>query len=81
MLGTVVGPIQSVYWWRGTLRTEQEWQLIMMSTGALFDALESHIKANHTYETPEIIATEIATGSAEYLQWITDETRRTGVSS
>ena len=38
-------------------------------------ALEAHIKENHSYETPEIIATEIPWGSREYLTWISEETR------
>ena len=37
--------------------------------------LEAHIKANHSYETPEITATEIPWGSREYLDWIRAETR------
>ncbi|MGW0485009.1 divalent-cation tolerance protein CutA [Nonomuraea sp. NPDC003214] len=72
----VVGPIRSLYWWRGELRDEQEWQLAILSTRALFSALKEHIRTNHSYETPEIIATEIITGSEEYLAWISAETRR-----
>lgn len=73
----LVGPIRSFYWWKGALREEEEWQLIIMTTAALFDELEDHIKSQHTYETPQIVAMEIYQGSAEYLRWISDETRRT----
>ncbi|PRX65269.1 divalent cation tolerance protein [Nonomuraea fuscirosea] len=76
----IIGPIQSLYWWRGSLRDEQEWQLVIKTTRALLDALENHIKANHSYEIPEIIATEIATGSDDYLSWISAETQRTDAS-
>ncbi|WP_327108308.1 divalent-cation tolerance protein CutA [Nonomuraea glycinis] len=76
----IVGPIRSFYWWRGELRDEQEWQLVIMTTRVLFDALEAHIKANHSYETPEIIATEITAGSEDYLAWISAETRRIDAS-
>jgi periplasmic divalent cation tolerance protein len=37
--------------------------------------LTEHIKANHSYDVPEIIATPIMGGSAEYLSWLVDETR------
>ena len=37
--------------------------------------LVDHIKANHSYDTPEIVATPITGGSAEYLKWLIDETR------
>ncbi|TDC97130.1 divalent-cation tolerance protein CutA [Nonomuraea deserti] len=72
----IIGPIRSLYWWQGSLRDEQEWQLVIKTTRALFAALEAHIKANHSYETPEIIATEITVGSEEYLAWISAETRK-----
>lgn len=76
----IVGPIRSLYWWRGSLRDEQEWQLVIKTTHALLAALEDHIKANHSYETPEIIATEITAGSDDYLDWISAETRRIDAS-
>jgi len=38
-------------------------------------ALTDHIKANHTYDVPEIIATPITGGSVEFLAWLVDETR------
>ncbi|MFI9843811.1 divalent-cation tolerance protein CutA [Nonomuraea sp. NPDC051941] len=76
----IVGPIRSLYWWRGSLRDEQEWQLVIITTRPLLPALENHIKANHSYETPEIIATEIITGSDDYLDWIRQETRRIDAS-
>lgn len=76
----IVGPIRSVYWWQGAVADTQEWQLIIMTTTDLFPVVEAHIKANHSYVTPEIIATPIVAGSREYLQWISDETRQSGVS-
>ncbi|GAA1630844.1 divalent-cation tolerance protein CutA [Nonomuraea maheshkhaliensis] len=76
----IIGPIRSLYWWRGALRDEQEWQLVIKTTHALLVALEHHIKTNHSYETPEIIATEIAAGSADYLDWISAETQRIDAS-
>ncbi|MFC4535662.1 divalent-cation tolerance protein CutA [Sphaerisporangium dianthi] len=77
----IVGPIRSIYWWQGNLENSQEWLLQIKATLSLFPALEKHIKANHSYETPEIIATEIVTGNAEYLAWISAETKRSGASS
>jgi ABC-2 type transport system ATP-binding protein len=32
------------------------------------------IRALHSYETPEIIATSVTQGSADYLQWLADST-------
>lgn len=76
----IVGPVRSIYWWHGELDDAREWQLVMKTTSECLPELEAHIKANHSYETPEITATEIPWGSREYLGWISAETR-TGASS
>lgn len=77
----IIGPIQSVYWWGGKVEDAQEWQLLIKTTADSFPALEAHIKANHSYDTPEIIATPIVAGSSEYLSWISEETKRSDASS
>ena len=71
----VVGPITSVYRWDGELQTEQEWRVEIKTTADRLAALTEHIKANHSYDVPEIIATPITGGSADYLSWLVDETR------
>jgi periplasmic divalent cation tolerance protein len=77
----IVGPIRSVYWWHDAVEDAQEWQLLIKTTTGRLAELEQHIKANHSYETPEIIATEIPWGSREYLGWVTSETRQADASS
>jgi periplasmic divalent cation tolerance protein len=77
----IVGPIRSLYWWQGKVEEAQEWQLLIKTTSGRLAELEQHIKANHGYDTPEIIATPIPWGSQEYLGWVSAETRQTGVSS
>lgn len=77
----IVGPVKSLYWWEGKVEDAQEWQLLMKTTAERLPALERHIKANHSYDTPEIIATPIPWGSAEYLGWVSEETKQSGASS
>ena len=77
----IIGPIRSIYWWRDKVEDVQEWQLLIKTAAEHLPELEQHIKANHSYETPEIIASEIPWGSQEYLDWVTGETRQTGASS
>jgi periplasmic divalent cation tolerance protein len=76
----IVGPIRSLYWWQDKLDDAQEWLLLIKTTSERLPELEQHIKDNHSYDTPEITATAIPWGSAEYLSWISAETR-TGASS
>ena len=68
------GPITSVYRWEGAVQTDQEWRVLYKTTAALYPALEAHIKATHDYDTPEVIATPITHGSADYLAWVSAET-------
>ncbi|NEA42452.1 divalent-cation tolerance protein CutA [Streptomyces sp. SID11385] len=71
----VDGPLTSVYRWEGEVATDTEWRVTYKTTAARYDALEAVIIAEHTYDTPEIIALPLAGGSAEYLAWVAAETR------
>lgn len=74
----VMGPIQSTYWWNNEVEMAQEWLCLMKTTVLSYPALEEFIREHHTYETPEITASEIAMGSDEYLEWIGKEADNTG---
>ncbi len=71
----VIGPITSTYWWQGTIETAGEWLCLLKTTARHFDAVAAYIRAEHSYDTPEITATPIARGSPDYLGWISAETR------
>lgn len=71
----VVGPVKSVYWWDGAVQSEQEWQIWIKTTRDQLEALTAHIRANHSYDVPEIVATPIIGGNPAYLEWVTNETR------
>jgi periplasmic divalent cation tolerance protein len=64
--------IKSVYRWKGEVRSEPEWLLSIKTTDRRYAQLESHIRANHSYETPEIVRIPITGGSREYLAWVSD---------
>jgi periplasmic divalent cation tolerance protein len=66
----VVGPIVSRYRWRGKIEEDREWQCLVKTTRAAYEAVESAIREVHSYDEPEIIATPIIAGSAGYLAWI-----------
>lgn len=67
----VVPQITSVYRWQGSVEQTNETLLFIKSTRAIYQHLEETIKQNHSYQTPEIIALPIESGSAEYLTWLT----------
>jgi periplasmic divalent cation tolerance protein len=71
----IVGPIRSVYRWEGDVQNDQEWQCWIKTSTDRLDALTEHIKKNHSYDVPEVVALPIVGGSEDYLTWVTDETR------
>jgi periplasmic divalent cation tolerance protein len=70
----VIGPITSTYWWEGTVETASEWQCLLKTTAGRLDELRAQLESEHSYETPEIVATPIVGGSPAYLGWIQRET-------
>nr|XP_011464640.1 PREDICTED: protein CutA, chloroplastic isoform X2 [Fragaria vesca subsp. vesca] len=71
----IVPGIQSVYQWEGEVQTDSEELLIIKTRQSLFEALTEHVKSNHPYDVPEVIALPINAGSLNYLEWIKNSTR------
>jgi len=69
----IIAPVQSIYWWRGAVEQSTEWMCVMKTKGEKFEEVRRVIRALHTYETPEIIATPIIRGDEAYLGWIEEE--------
>ncbi|MFC9426588.1 divalent-cation tolerance protein CutA [Streptomyces sp. NPDC056987] len=70
----ISAPVTSVYRWQSVIETAEEWQILFKTVAERYEALETHLKAAHDYDTPEIIALPVVRGSAEYLAWLTEET-------
>jgi periplasmic divalent cation tolerance protein len=73
--GQVAGPITSVYWWEGKVDSAREWLVVFKTTSDRAEALIAHVRAEHTYDTPEIIVTPVTGGNPAYLAWLSEETR------
>jgi uncharacterized protein involved in tolerance to divalent cations len=62
--------IRSTYRWKGEIDTADE---IMLTAKTLTDRLpmlEALVKAHHSYEAPEILATPVVWASAAYAGWL-----------
>jgi periplasmic divalent cation tolerance protein len=70
----LVGPIASTYWWEGEIESAEEWMVLFKTTTDCFEDLAARITEQHSYDTPEIIATPVVAGSAEYLSWVREQT-------
>lgn len=67
-------PVRSFYRWQGELCCDQEWQLTIKTRLASFGRLAHEVQQRHSYDTPEIIALPIVTGSPSYLDWLDAQT-------
>lgn len=70
----IVNPISSIFAWQGKIDAERESLLLIKTTERAYSALEQAIKQQHPYDVPEIIAIPIQQGSADYLNWIRENT-------
>ena len=66
----IVAQVQSVYRWKGAVEHDDEALLVMKTTRAALPALEAALGELHPYETFELVALDVAGGSAAYLAWI-----------
>ena len=66
----IIPKIESHYWWQGKLESSGEALILFKTTRARLKALEATVLVNHPYETPEIIALSLQSGTEKYLAWI-----------
>ncbi len=72
----IVGPITSIYSWKGNVETAEEWQCWAKSRQDRYGQIEQAIRHGHPYEEPEILAIPITAASAGYLAWIDEQVAR-----
>ena len=71
----IVGPVESIFRWKGQVDTSSECLLIIKTTAEMFERVRDRIRSLHSYELPECIQVPIETGSAEYLKWIEESVK------
>lgn len=72
----IIGPITSIYWWRGKIEKAEEWLCFIKTSKILYEEVEKTIKAAHSYQVPEIIALPLVSGSRDYLSWLNNELQK-----
>jgi periplasmic divalent cation tolerance protein len=70
----IVGPMTSVYRWDGAVTRAREWLCTAKTVEPRQAAVMARIRALHTYQQPEIIATSIAVVDPGYASWLQQET-------
>ena len=66
----ILPQMTSVYLWEDAVQREPEHLLVIKTLEEKYGALESTIRAEHSYEVPEIAAIPASRVSADYLNWI-----------
>jgi periplasmic divalent cation tolerance protein len=62
----------SFYFWKGEIQREPEHLLLIKTLEEKFEKLSAFIKANHSYDVPEIVAVTSKRVSQEYIDWMTN---------
>ncbi len=68
----IIGPLASVYRWKGNVESAQEFLLLMKTHADRFNSVADAIRHLHSYEVPEIIQVPIENGLQAYLAWISE---------
>jgi periplasmic divalent cation tolerance protein len=66
----IVGPMTSIYRWKGKVESAAEFLLVIKSTEDAFDPIRNLIRQLHSYELPEFIEIGVTRGEGRYLAWI-----------
>lgn len=67
---TLMPGVTSLYYWEGKMEQEYEVQIIFKSDTAHQDALLCALKAQHPYQTPELLVLPVLHGDKDYLSWL-----------
>ncbi len=62
--------VESIYRWEG--KVERAGEILAVIKTTRYADLEAAIRELHPYEVPEVLALEVAAGSAGYLKWLAE---------
>jgi periplasmic divalent cation tolerance protein len=74
----VLGPIQSIYRWKGKVESAREVLMVMKTTEKRLVELEKEVNHWHSYDVPEFVVIPVAAGSREYLAWLEEGVQANG---
>ena len=72
----IIGPIRSIYRWKGAVESEQEYLLLIKTTTEQASALSTAFAELHPYKLAEQVELAIEGGSVPYLEWLSAQVAR-----
>jgi len=72
----IIDGMESMYWWKDTIETDQEIILLAKTTSAYMKQLTEQVMALHPYDCPCVLSFSPNSdeGNPDYLQWLIEET-------
>ena len=68
----VLPTMKSFYFWENEVQADSEHLLLIKTLEEKYGELENFIRANHSYDVPEIVAVSSEKISDDYLNWMND---------
>ena len=66
----ILGPMTSVYRWKGKIESSAEFLLLIKTTEDAFEQVRKAVRELHSYEIPEFVELGINRGDGKYLNWL-----------
>ncbi|NHZ84421.1 MAG: divalent cation tolerance protein CutA [Planctomycetia bacterium] len=66
----ILPKITSVYLWKNKINKDDEFLLIIKTAEHLEQEVYDYIRANHSYEVPEIITLDLKNIDKKYFEWL-----------
>lgn len=71
----IVPGLQSIYRWQGKVESADEVLLLIKTTVANLERVESALRSAHSYEVPEFLVLTPESASEPYLRWLLESTQ------
>jgi periplasmic divalent cation tolerance protein len=66
-------PVDSAFWWKGSVLDESETLLIFKTTAGHFASIEDYIATETQAEVPEVLAMRPADVNSSYAEWVSKQ--------
>lgn len=71
----IVPGLHSIYRWQGKVESADEVLLLIKTTAANLERVESALRAAHSYDVPEFLVLTPESASEPYLRWLLESTQ------
>ena len=68
----ILGPVRSIYRWKGAIETADEVATIFKTSDAQADALLERVAALHSYDVPCVVRSPAQKALPDYVDWVED---------